>query len=254
MSDLHRFVRRLAESVAARDPAGLRAPLALAEIAERIMPYRACRKALDLESVEEYELLLMRLAAEEARLAQVWPPDAAERCRVELSGPHPDLALIRQLPDVTLQLDLGALAGVAEDQPVSPPEPPPLAPHGPTSRRFPTLLLHAPVHAEPEAPDLIDHPGPDFDPTPDIPPIEHPAAPIAVPSAEAPMSADSPAAPVECPHCTAALPRDREVRFCPHCGGNVRTRRCAACRTELELAWRHCVMCGQAVGEASRLA
>jgi hypothetical protein len=207
MSDLQRFVRRLAQAVAERDPSGLRSPLALPEITDRIMPYRACRRELGLETVEEYELLLLRLAGEERRLAQVWPPEAAERCRVELAGPNPDLGLIRELRDVTLQLNLAQLSA----EPVPPP---------------PTVLDQPPAHATPSA----------------------------APPREVPMSAPSPASPVDCPHCSAALPRDREVRFCPQCGGNVRTRRCGACGTELELSWRHCVMCGQAVGDPSRFA
>jgi hypothetical protein len=207
MRDLQRFVRRLAQAVAERDPSGLRAPLALPDITERIMPYRACRRELGLETVEDYELLLLRLAGEEHRLAQVWPPEAAERCRIELAGPHPDLALIRELRDVTLQLNLAQLSTEPASQP-------------------PTVLDEAPVHAAPST-----------------------ASPR-----EVPMTAPSPATPVDCPHCGAALPRDREVRFCPHCGGNVRTRPCGSCGTVLELSWRHCVMCGQAVGDPSRFA
>lgn len=257
MNDLHRFVRRLAESVASRDPAGLRAPLPLAEVSGRIMPYRACRRALDLESVEEYELLLLRLVAEEQRLAQVWPPGAAERCRVELAGLNPDLALLRQLEDVTLQLNLGALAAAPT------PELPQPASNGAdvasaavqADFRPVTVLDQPPVHGEPLEPELVDHLELEDEPEP-APWTEAltPSAPPAVPPREAPMTAETPDAPVVCPHCAAALPRDREVRFCPDCGGNVRTRRCAACRTELELSWRHCVMCGQAVGDASRFA
>jgi hypothetical protein len=52
-----------------------------------------------------------------------------------------------------------------------------------------------------------------------------------------------------CRYCGGALPAGRQVNFCPHCGQSQRALRCAACQTELEYGWRHCVNCGAPVGD-----
>ncbi len=49
-----------------------------------------------------------------------------------------------------------------------------------------------------------------------------------------------------CRYCGQPLPEGRDVQFCPHCGQNLRVRRCAACSAELEPAWKFCVACGRA--------
>jgi predicted RNA-binding Zn-ribbon protein involved in translation (DUF1610 family) len=86
----------------------------------------------------------------------------------------------------------------------------------------------------------------------DEPPVA-PAPPTVVWAAPEP-TAEVPQQPLTCPHCDASLPRGRAIRFCPNCGQNVRTRRCASCRAELEPPWRHCVMCGHPAGDPSRFA
>lgn len=120
MSGLHRFARHLA---AAADSAALgasRAPLGIGEVMERIMPYRTCRRVLGLDTVEDYEILLLRLVAEEEQLARAFPPEAAERARAELAGVAPEPSLARRLTDATILLDPAALARPAapgRDQP-----------------------------------------------------------------------------------------------------------------------------------------
>jgi len=116
MSDLRAFARRLAESVAAHDPAALRSPIPVAEIMLRMMPYRACRSTLGLETAEEYELLLLRLVAEEFKLVRTFPPESAERCRVEVAAVLPDLGFLRQLNEVTILLDLATIAAAPVPQ------------------------------------------------------------------------------------------------------------------------------------------
>lgn len=312
MSDLHAFARRLAESVAAHDPPSLRAPLPVGRIVQQMMPYRACRSALGLETAEEYELLLLRLVAEEGGLARTFPPESAERSRVEVASVLPDLAFLQELQDATVMLNLAAIAAgpvsaplrrepraqVADPAPLSDsPEdaaPPPAGDHAESAPEL--LAEQAPSAADP-APDTEpavaeeDFPDPlEFDPDAegldsapsergfeaewaeaagDEPPeILEPASTGTAPSAgepanpppavqwQPPVSPVPPAAetPTECPHCARTLPRGRAVRFCPSCGGNVRTRLCVACRAELEPEWRHCVMCGHPAGDASRFA
>ena len=60
MTDLERLFRQLVLNLRATDPARLRRPLELADIRDGILPYRANRRALQLETSEDYEVALMR--------------------------------------------------------------------------------------------------------------------------------------------------------------------------------------------------
>ena len=51
-----------------------------------------------------------------------------------------------------------------------------------------------------------------------------------------------------CRFCGQMLPEGREVTFCPHCGQNLKVRRCPGCSAEIEPAWKFCVTCGRATG------
>ena len=68
-----------------------------------------------------------------------------------------------------------------------------------------------------------------------------PAAPAARVAA-----APSPAAALPCAACGAALPDDRPVIFCPHCGTAVGAPTCARCGDTLRAGWKFCPRCGAA--------
>lgn len=104
MSDLEHFFRRLVSQLAATDPARLNRPVPIAEIQTSILPYRRHRRALGLESSEDYELLLLRLCAGEGGLARTEPPEVQARLRGELAGPNPDLSLLREHGDALVTL------------------------------------------------------------------------------------------------------------------------------------------------------
>ncbi len=104
MTDLERFARRLVERLQARDPTGRHRPVNIAELRTTIMPYRMNRAALGLSSHEDYELLILRLVAEEGGFAQTNPPESAIRCREVVSAPNPDLEIVEDLNDTTIQL------------------------------------------------------------------------------------------------------------------------------------------------------
>lgn len=55
-----------------------------------------------------------------------------------------------------------------------------------------------------------------------------------------------------CRYCAGALPDDRELRFCPHCGQNLQVLNCPGCGAEIEAGWRFCVSCGKTVPESLR--
>ncbi len=48
-----------------------------------------------------------------------------------------------------------------------------------------------------------------------------------------------------CTYCAQPLPQDRKVRFCPSCGLDLLTKRCAGCSAEIESGWKYCVTCGR---------
>lgn len=66
----------------------------------------------------------------------------------------------------------------------------------------------------------------------------------------APPAPHSAAAGAPCLHCGGALPSQRGISFCPHCGCDLRRRQCPACSTALELEWRFCVTCGRGADHA----
>jgi len=165
MSGLHRFARHLAAAADAAAPGASRAPLGIGEVVERLMPYRVCRRALELDSVEDYELLLLRLLAGDERLARAFPPEAAERARAELAGVVPDPSLVRRLRDATILLDPVALSRPTDqsgDRPAAP-------------ARIRDYQM-APLESEAEIP-VGAAPGPAGEPLPPEVPRERPVAP-----------------------------------------------------------------------------
>jgi hypothetical protein len=221
MHDLERLFRHLVASLAELDPARLNRPVTLGEIRDSILPYRASRRALGLDTVEDYDLLLMRLAAGEGGFARTAPEDVGDRFAAEAAGSNPDLRLVEHHADVRLTLEglrvARALAATDED-PYAPP-----GSHGPE------------LHAEPAVED--DAEVLDLDVAQPLPP-----APARAPSR--PALADS---PLFCLYCGTTLPTGRTVNFCPSCGQSQTTPRCTQCQSEVELGWRHCVTCGAAL-------
>lgn len=115
MTDLERLVRQLVDNLSALDPARLRQPVTLADIRDTIVPYRASRRALKLESSEDYELALMRLCAGEGGFARTESEEIAKEFAGELASPNPDLTLIQRREKAVLRLDARALTQVTND-------------------------------------------------------------------------------------------------------------------------------------------
>jgi len=92
VTDLERFFERLVRNVVASDPARVKKPIPVMEIKNSVMPYRTNRRALGLESSEEYEELLVRLVGEDGGFVTTTPPDVAEWCQRQISSLTPDLS------------------------------------------------------------------------------------------------------------------------------------------------------------------
>jgi hypothetical protein len=115
MTDLQRLVRQLVDNLSAIDPARLQQPVTLADIRDTIVPYRVTRRALQLESSEDYELALMRLCAGEGGFARTESEEIAKEFADELASPNPDLALIQRREKAVLRLDVRALSQTTKD-------------------------------------------------------------------------------------------------------------------------------------------
>src|ERR1041385_545498 len=96
MDQLTQFARRLAERLGG-GAGDVYRRVRPTEVRATILPYRAHRRALALDSVEDYETMLLRLAAEERGFVKTLPAAAAERCRKGLTQPNPDLAVLDEI-------------------------------------------------------------------------------------------------------------------------------------------------------------
>jgi hypothetical protein len=236
MTDLERLFRRLVDNLIAIDPARLHRPMPLSDLYESVVPYRTNRRSLAIDSVEDYDLLLLRLCSGEGHLIRMLSPDVAERLRTELGNSNPNLDLIRAYADAELQLETEPLAhalGPGPEEAYAPPDEhadPPPRPARDIEGGAEVISLET-LRAARMAPD----------PQPMIPP---PPRMTAVPDPE-PSGESGP----RCSYCGGKLPAGRPVNFCPHCGQNQSYTKCPECQAEIDLGWRHCINCGHFVGE-----
>jgi hypothetical protein len=224
VSDLQHFFRQLVANLSASDPTRLYQALPVADLQHVIIPYRTSRRALALESAEDYEVLLLRLCAGEGGLARTDPPDVQALFQSELAGSNPDLALLHVHGDALVSLSGGAVARALALDPDAAYAPPP----APAEETFGAASTHTqPQVEDPEDELLFEE--------------RSPAGNDEAHAADA--------GGVMCLYCGATLPGGRSVNFCPHCGQSQATLRCPACQAEIELGWRHCVGCGAPVGD-----
>jgi Double zinc ribbon len=117
VSDLERFFRQLVRNLAASDPGRLRRPLPLADIRDSIVPYRANRRVLQLESSEDYELVLMQLCAGEGGFAITEPEEIQELFGAEVRSTNPDLGLLQLHENAVVSLRAGPVAEALNPEP-----------------------------------------------------------------------------------------------------------------------------------------
>jgi hypothetical protein len=232
MTEVERFFRRLVSTLATSNPARLQGPLLLDDITGSILPYRTHRRALEIDTVEDYEGVLLRLCAGEGDLVWTEPEEARQRFVEESRSNNPDLTALYAFENVYLSF-----------------------------RPEPLLWALAPDpradYAPPAVPAEVSQPDPEPSPEPDEPALVLGAAQLDMQSPEESDAAvnDEAVEPVEAPrpmcrYCGGSLPTGRTVNFCPHCGQSQTQILCPECRSEVEPGWRHCVNCGAAVGEA----
>jgi predicted RNA-binding Zn-ribbon protein involved in translation (DUF1610 family) len=231
LTDLERFFRRLVDNLIAIDPARLHRPVELADVAQTVVPYRTNRRALELESNEDYDMVLLRLCAGEGGFVRTDPPELQEAFAAQASSVNPDLSILRDLGATQLYLATEQLAYALGPEPGA-------------------------SYAPPEEDDL-DEPEPATRPiaAPSLDAVRWPRStiePVAPYELEAddPVSAEEPGERTgRCSYCGGALPTSRSVNFCPHCGESQSFIRCPACQAEVELGWKHCITCGAPILE-----
>jgi hypothetical protein len=212
MHDVDRFFHQLVAALAAGDPVRLNHPVSVREIRESILPYRTSRRVLGVDSVEDYDLLLLRLAAGEGGFVRTSPEEARARFGHESASSNPDLDVLERHADAVLTLEglrVARALALGESDPYAPPSPPPSPPREPEAQMLPA--------DEGEVLDL------------DI--ATPPDAAITPPT-------------LMCLYCGSTLPTGRAVNFCTSCGHSQTTPRCPQCQSEVELGWRHCITCG----------
>jgi hypothetical protein len=245
VTDLERFFRRLVERLAATDPARLHRPLPLDEIIHTLVPYRANRRALGVDTSEEYELVVMRLCAGEGGLVRTEPEEARVRFVRELATPNPDLAALHSFESVLVTLRPEPLARALGPDESLEPEPPDLRDDAHDALSLPEIPGLEALRGEEAEPDRYapgaegpEMPGRLFEP--DVEEFEPDPDPETIPD---------PDPPTRCLYCGGRLPVGRAVNFCPHCGQSQTLTLCPGCRSEIEPGWKHCVNCGRAVAE-----
>jgi hypothetical protein len=219
VTELERFFRRLVANLAGSDPARLHRPIPLEDILESIVPYRSNRRALLLESSEDYELVVLRLCAGEGGLVRTEPEEVRARFAEEAGSTNPDLHVLHKFEHVLVSIRSEPLAHALRS------EPDPDLPYAPPLASAPLAGLDLPA----------------LDPLNDLDPIE----PDVSGAPDEPPAADPP----HCLYCGDVLPGDRPVRFCPHCGQRQMPSECPRCHSDVEPGWRHCVSCGTALAD-----
>ena len=135
-TDVERLFRLLVLTLHAGDPAQLAAPVRLHDVLSRILPYRNVRRALGVDTSEDFELMLLRLAGGEAGFVATDPEPVHARFAEEAVSVNPDLGVLQEFRDAQLRLDPDAVAwvlsGGGQEEAYAPPEagatPPPEVP------------------------------------------------------------------------------------------------------------------------------
>jgi hypothetical protein len=112
VTDLERFFERLVRNLVATNPERVTQRIGLLELRNDILPYRSNRRALGIESSDEYEELCVRLVGEEDGLVKTDPPEVAEWCQRQMSSLTPDLSGIPGQGSTSILLSPEAIARI----------------------------------------------------------------------------------------------------------------------------------------------
>lgn len=267
---LERLFQALVRRVRDVQPEHLTRPFEVSAILRTFVPYRATRAEVGVETAEDYEVLLLRLLSGERGF--VFTDDTMQDdLRRELDSGNPDLRALQAYGTAKVTLAQHAMRAVLESSPPPAPratddaasaasavEPAPSPPPAAATEVKRESASRAPAPADvsaaldalqrtlpPTLAELGDAMALAGEPRA-RPSYQARGARIPDPTAESAVRTPRPG----CRFCGQALPEGREVTFCPHCGQNLKVRRCPGCSAEIDLAWKFCVVCGRATGAA----
>jgi len=258
MTELERLFRLLVDNLIAIDPARLHRTMTVEELYGSIIPYRTNRRALAIDTAEDYDALLVRLLSGEGQYVEMVADEARERFHTEASSLNPDFRVLQELGHAELRLATERLAHALGPGPEDPfaPTSAELEPEQPLEVDLSQLesQLRPPSEFTFESLRVATRPGdPPRPPRPPgaaaVPPDEEDLGPspslgIAPVRANEWPRTERRAAGPRCSFCGGRLPANRTVNFCPHCGQNQTFTRCPECQAEIELGWKHCITCG----------
>lgn len=238
MDDLDRLFILLVERAKTNFPDHLTDPFEVAELYQSIVPYRHFRRELGIETNGDYELALVRLLAGERGYLQ-GQSDMQEALKQELAGNNPNTSIFREFAASRVALPSDSVRRAEHVFARGGHAPAAAMATASTARSSsePAVVRQSAIpvghSVEPSSPSLP------------------PTTPIAPAAAQRPPRAEAREVPgaagERCRYCSGALPPGRPVTYCPHCGQNLTIRRCPACATELDLAWKFCITCGRGV-------
>lgn len=247
MDDLDRLHRRLVHNIRMTRPEYLKIPFTVRELYEQLVPYRHNRRELAIETNDDYETAVARLLSGERGYVQS-EPAMQDALRKELESPTGDPGAFKDYGDTTITLAPVSEAihtpvpGIAQAAMASPGPA-----HAPTTSASDATPASIPIERVAPASDRAEERPSDrvhaaYDAM--APAAAIPSAPVTpVPTLLSSLSQID--VPTGCRFCGGTLPEGREANFCPHCGENLRTKRCPACGTEMDTSWNFCVSCGR---------
>lgn len=269
--ELERLFRILVRRVRDVRPENLSRPFEVAEILRTFVPYRAHRADVGVETAEDYEVLVLRLLSGERGF--VFADDAMqEDLRRELDSGNPDLRALHAYGTARVTLAQHAMRQVLESSPPAAASAAPAAPAVTASEDAVAAALPredegrlggaAVRESRTRTPDAAEVSAALDALQRQLPPrLAELDAVLAAsgdakvrtafhargqnipdPTADAPVRTPRPG----CRFCGQMLPEGRAVTFCPHCGQNLKVRRCPGCSEEVDPTWKFCVTCGRA--------
>lgn len=235
MDDVDRIFQYLVHHLATTAPRYLERPFQISELYQRLIPYRYHRDALRFDTIEDYEIAILRLLAGERGYAHVEPEDVQRALADEAALPNPTPGTFREYAAATMTLSPDAVKRfAAPEEAYAPPtrvEPAePFAP--PRATAAPPVAPAAP--APPTAPPVSDRSG-----------RAYPPLPVSGVSPSSDLPFEHVDGTTDCPGCGEQLPEDRDVHFCPFCGLRIGVVPCRHCGEPLEPEWRFCSACGR---------
>jgi hypothetical protein len=213
MDAVDRLFRHLVSHLATAAPDHLTKPFQVSELYQRIIPYRTHKRQLAFDSIEDYEMAVLRLLAGEHDYASLEPVDVQTVLAEEIQLPNPTPGAFREYAAATVMLNRDAVRGILnQDEAYAPPA-------------VAESVVQVPMSAGESR----------TSPPPPNPP-EEPAANTLVFEPVEPVA--------RCSQCASELPARRQAEFCPWCGHRLGTTQCRQCGESLETEWSYCLACG----------